>query len=82
MFRYKVNGDPKYDEHIDRPYDGLRWEWLINFENREKMKLMDHPFYSFSKKPVTTVQYFTSVEPFQILNYSTRIYANDTKAQI
>lgn len=48
-FRYKVNDDPQDDEHIDRAYDDLRWHRLINFENREKMKLMDQHVFPFMR---------------------------------
>lgn len=46
-FRYKVNDDPQDNETIDRPYDDLRWSRLINFESREKMKLVDQHVFPF-----------------------------------
>ncbi|GGE28467.1 DNA methyltransferase [Gemmobacter megaterium] len=46
-FRYKVSDDPDDDRHIDRPYDDLRWQRLINFEPREKMKLVDAHVFPF-----------------------------------
>ncbi len=48
-FTYKVSDDPKDDETIERPYDDLRWQRLINFENREKMKLMDQHVFPFMR---------------------------------
>ncbi|WP_372988804.1 N-6 DNA methylase [Sulfitobacter sp.] len=46
-FKYKVNDDPEDDEHVERPYDDLRWQKLINFENREKLKLVDQHVFPF-----------------------------------
>lgn len=46
-FRYKLNDDPQDDTYIDRPYDDLRWQRLINFESREKMKLVDLHVFPF-----------------------------------
>lgn len=48
-FTYKVNDDPQDTETIERPYDDLRWQRLINFENREKMKLMDQHVFPFMR---------------------------------
>lgn len=48
-FTYKVSDDPKDDETIERPYEDLRWQRLINFENREKMKLMDQHVFPFMR---------------------------------
>lgn len=46
-FSYKVSDDPDDNTHIDRPYDDLRWQRLINFENREKLKLVDQHVFPF-----------------------------------
>lgn len=46
-FRYKLNDDPQDDTYVDRPYDDLRWQRLINFESREKMKLVDLHVFPF-----------------------------------
>ena len=46
-FRYKVSDDPDDNTHTDRPYDDLRWQRLINFEPREKMKLVDQHVFPF-----------------------------------
>lgn len=46
-FKYKVNDDPEDDEHVERAYDDLRWQKLINFENREKLKLVDQHVFPF-----------------------------------
>lgn len=48
-FTYKVSDDPKDDKTIERPYDDLRWSQLINFESREKMKLMDQHVFPFMR---------------------------------
>jgi len=46
-FKYKVNDDPEDETTADRPYDDLRWQKLINFENREKLKLVDQHVFPF-----------------------------------
>lgn len=48
-FTYKVNDDPQDSETTERTYDDLRWQRLINFENREKMKLMDQHVFPFMR---------------------------------
>lgn len=42
-FRWKANDDPQDNETIDRPCDDLCWPRLINFERRDRMKMVDLP---------------------------------------